>query len=695
MNFYTHRTKFLTLPFFIIGATLASAQEIQPEDLNAQGGNDDLILVTAAPYGKNTGDLLQGSSILFGDSLDKRLEATIGETLANMPGISSTYFGPGASRPIIRGQGGDRIRVLVNGIGSIDASTTSPDHAVAGDPLTAERIEIIRGANTLLYGNNAIGGVVNIIDNRIPNVIPDGGVNGKARLSFDSVSNDRSGSASINIGISDNIALHVDGYKRRTGNYTIPGFVESKAYRAAEEAEEEEEGHEGEEHAEEKGTVKNSDVDNKGGTFGIGWIGENATFGASFSLNDGNYGVPGHGAHGEEEEEGEEEVVRVNLDQKRFDLKGNIENNFMIFEESRIRFGYADYKHVEMENGAAGTTFKNKGWEGRVELVQKPIGAIQGSMGIQLRNREFSAIGEEAFVAPNTTFQWGVFAVEEIDLDPVTFEVGGRYNQQKTKNLTLGTNKTFHNLSFSAGAAIHPTESDLIGINLSRSERSPNPEELYSNGPHLATKAYEVGNLNLKTEKATSAELTFKRDTGAFSSSVNIYHTWYKDYIYEYATGLKTDNLSRFEYRAKDAKFYGAELELNYTLIETKDYSLHLSGSADFVHARFSNNGIIPRMPAASCNFGIEYKSDIFDIGGNLGVTGSTKKTVTNILPTDGYTTIDLSATWRPFGSERDLNVRLQALNITNAERRQHTSYLKDTVPLPGRNFRLSMNYGF
>ena len=692
MNNYKYRTKFLTLPFFITAASIASAQEVKQSELHDHGHDDDVIFVTSSPHGKGSFDILQGSNVLSGDDLNKKIEASIGETLANLPGISSSFFGPGASRPIIRGLGGDRIRILINGIGSIDAASTSPDHAVAGDPLTADRIEIMRGASTLLYGSNAVGGVVNIIDSRIPNVIPDGGVNGKARLSFDSVSNDRSGSASINVGISNNIALHVDGYKRRTGNYTIPGFVESKAYRAAEEAEEEE-GHEGEEHAEEKGTVKNSDVDNKGGTFGIGWIGENATFGASFSLNDGNYGVPGHGAHGEEE--AEEEVVRINLDHKRFDLKGNIENDFMIFEESRIRFGYADYKHIEMENGAAGTTFKNKGWEGRIELIQKPIGALHGSMGIQLRDREFSAIGEEAFVAPNNTFQWGVFAVEELDLDPVTFEVGGRYDQQKTKNLTLGTNKTFHTLSFSAGAAIHPTESDLVGISLSRSERSPTPEELFSNGPHLATSAYEVGNINLKTEKATSAEITFKRDTGAFSSSVNIYHTWYKDYIYEYATGLKTDKLSRFEYRAKDAKFYGAELELNYTLIETQDYSLHLSGSADFVHARFSNNGIIPRMPAASGNFGIEYKSEIFDIGGNLGVTGSTKKTVISILPTDGYTTVDLSATWRPFGSKRDLNVRLQALNITNAERRQHTSYLKDTVPLPGRNFRLSMNYGF
>ena len=688
MKNYKYRSSFLTLPFFIAGVTIASAQEVKQEDIHDHGHDDDVIFVTSSPHGKGSFDVLQGSNVLSGEKLNKSLEASIGETLSSLPGVSSTFFGPGASRPIIRGLGGDRIRVLINGIGSIDAASTSPDHAVAGDPLTADRIEIMRGASTLLYGSNAVGGVVNIIDSRIPNVIPDGGVNGKARLSFDSISNDRSGSASINLGITDNIALHVDGYNRRTGNYTIPGFAESKAYRAAEEAEEEE--HEEEEHVEQKGTAKNSDVDNKGGTFGIGWIGENATFGASFSLNDSNYGVPGHGAHGEKEE-----VVRINLDQKRFDLKGNIEKDFMLFEESRIRFGYADYKHIELENGVTGTTFKNKGWEGRIELIQKRRGNIHGSMGIQLRDREFSAIGEEAFVAPNNTLQWGVFVVEEIELEPVTFEFGGRYDHQKTKNQTLGTNKSFQNLSFSAGAAIHATESDLIGISLSRSERSPTPEELFSNGPHLATKAYEVGNLDLKTEKAYSAELTLKRDKGAFSSSVNIYHTWYKDFIYEHETGLKTDKLSRLEFRAKDAKFYGAELELNYTIIETQGYSLLLSGSADFVHARFSNNGVIPRMPAASGNFGIEYKSEIFDIGGNLGVTGSKTKTVTGILPTDGYTTVDLSATWRPFGLERDLNVRLQALNITNAERRQHTSYLKDLIPLPGRNFRLSLNYGF
>ena len=392
---------------------------------------------------------------------------------------------------------------------------------------------------------------------------------------------------------------------------------------------------------------------------------------------------------------GEEEVVRINLDQKRFDLKGNIENNFLIFEEARVRFGYADYKHVELEGDEIGTRFTNKGWEGRFELIQQRSGNVHGSMGIQLRDREFSAIGEEAFVPPNDTFQWGIFVVEEIEVEPVTFEFGARYDHQDTESAALGISRDFDNLSFSAGAAFHPTENDLIGISVSRSERSPTPEELFSNGPHLATNAFEVGNANLDTEKAISAELTFKRNLGAFSGSVNIYHTWYKDFIYEHETGLEMDELNLLEFRARDANFYGAEIDLSYAIVEQQDYNVLLKASADFVHARFTDDSIIPRIPAASARVGIEYQSEYFDLGGDVGITASKNKTAANILPTEDYTTIDLSATWRPFGMDKDLAVRVQALNVTNAERRQHTSFLKDLVPMPGRNFRLTLNYGF
>lgn len=711
MNNLHLRSSFIALTIGLASATSSTAQETNTQSFYNQNQNVDVVLTTAPAHKKRRFDVLQGSSVLSDAELQKSLEATIGETLTNLPGVSSTAFGQGASRPIIRGLGGDRIRVLINGIGSIDASSTSPDHAVAGDPLTAERIEILRGASTLLYGNNAVGGVVNIIDNRIPSAVPENGASGRARLSVDSVSNDRSGGGAVDFAVTDNFVVHADGYFRRTDDFSIPGYAESARQRALEEEEHDEE--EGEEHEEEHeeeeqfGTVENSDVDNKGGSVGAAFVGENFNFGVSFSINDSDYGVPGHGhgheeEHDEEEEEGEEEheeeeeIVRINLDQKRFDLKGDVRQEFLIFEETRLRFGYADYEHVELEGDEIGTTFTNEGWEGRLEFVQQQIGNINGSMGIQLRDRNFAAIGEEAFVAPNDTFQLGVFAVEEIDLEPFTLEFGGRYDRQKTENTALNIDRSFNSFSFSAGAAFQPTESDLIGISLSRSERAPTAEELFSNGPHLATNAFEVGDVNLGTEKAISAELTVKRNIGRFSGSVNLYHTWYQDFIYQDESGGEMDGLNLLQFSAQDANFYGAEAEMAYTLIDNESYAVILSASGDVIHARFANNGgVIPRIPAASGNAGIEYQSNYFDVGTNVRYVAGRTTTAPGVLPTDDYTTIDASVTWRPFGADQDLNVRFQALNLTNAERRQHASYLKDLVPLPGRNFRLSVNYGF
>lgn len=680
---------FITLTAMFIDPVYAQTVQNEEPPLHDHGheidhGHEmDEIFATASPHKKNRLDVLQGSNILTADQLNKNMAATIGETLSGLPGISSTFFGPGASRPIIRGLGGDRIRILINGIGSIDAASTSPDHSVAGDPLTAERIEIMRGASTLLYGSNAVGGVVNIIDNRIPTYVPEMGASGRARVSLDTVSNDRSGGASINVAATDNIALHVDGYYRRTDNYNIPGFSESAFLRALETGEEEEQ----------FGTVENSDIDNKGGTLGISWIGDNAVIGVSFNINDSNYGVPSHG-HGDEEE-GEEDPVRIVLDQKRFDFKANLEKDFLIFQENRLRFGYADYKHIELEGLLEGTRFNNIGWEGRVELIQQRIGNIHGSMGIQMRNRQFSAIGEEAFVPPTDTFQWGVFIVEEIEVDLITFEFGARYDHQNTKSTNLNIEKSFNNLSFSGGAAIHPTKSDLIGISISRSERSPTPEELFSNGPHLATNAFEVGNLNLGNEKAISAEITFKRDIKQFSASLNLYHTWYQNFIFEHETGQLINGLSLLEFNAEDAKFYGAELEMNYLIVDKQNYVIQLSASGDYIHATFNDGTVIPRIPAKSANIGVEYKSDQYDISGDVRIVGKVSKTAANILQTNGYTSIDLSFTWRPWGEERDLDFRLQAQNITNTERRQHTSFLKDIIAMPGRNFKLSLNYNF
>jgi len=647
------------------------------------------LFVTGAPHSKARLDVLQGNSLIGLDELEQRMATTIGETLAGIPGISSSFFGAGASRPIIRGLGGDRIRILINGIGSIDASSTSPDHSVAADPLTAERIEILRGASTLSYGSNAVGGVINIIDGRIPSVIPADTLSGRARLGFGSVADDYSGAASFTAKIAGTndkaLILHLDGYFRNSGNFDIPGYAESTVYHA-QEVEHEEEGHEEEEEV--FGTVENSDVDNKGGAIGISWVGNEAMLGVSYSVNDRNYGVPGHG-HGDH-------AVRIDLDQKRFDLKGNLEKSVLFFEKTRLRFAYADYKHTELEGAEIGTIFANEGWEGRIEFIQKEIGNIHGSIGLQIRSRDFEAIGDEAFVPPTHTTQWGMFAVEEISLNPVTLEFGARFDHQSVDNKSLNQKQTFNSLSFSAGAAIHPTPTSLAGISMSRTERAPTAEELFSNGPHLATDAFEKGNINLTEEKSTSIELTLKQETDRFSAHLNIFHTWYNDFIYEHFTGQQNDGLNILEFRQRDARFYGAELETTVQIHAVGNHRLMMNISGDIIRAKFTENGgNLPRIPANSATFGLEYSAANFDVSGEIRLVSDQTDTTTTELMTEGYTEINMDLAWRPYGEDQDLTLRLQGKNLTNAERRQHTSFLKDILPMPGRNIKLSLTYGF
>lgn len=711
---------------FILSTTAAVYADDRNDKPHDHGHEMEEVFVTGAPHSKTRLDVLQGSNLIGTDELEQRMAATIGETLSGIPGISSSFFGPGASRPIIRGLDGDRIRILVNGIGSIDASSTSPDHAVAADPLMAERIEVLRGASTLLYGSNAIGGVVNIIDGRIPDVIPEEKISGRLRLGYGSVAEDYSGGASLNVQLGGSnekaLILHVDGYFRSSGDYNIPGYAESAILRAHEGEHHEEEGHHEEGHHEEGhheeeafGQVDNSDVDNKGGAVGLSWIGENAMLGFSFSLNDSNYGVPihgheehGHEEHGHEEhgheEHGHEEHgagheeadVRIALDQKRFDLKGNLKREFLIFDEIRLRFGYADYEHKELKGTKVGTIFTNEGWEGRIEVIQREIGRLHGSMGLQVRKRDFEAIGEEAFVPPTTTLQWGVFAVEEVSLDPVHLELGARFDHQTVENKSLGQKRSFSNISLSTGVALHPTPHSLIGLSLGRTERAPTAEELFSNGPHLATSAFEVGNANLIKEKATSLELTLKQESERFKVNVNFYHTWYDNFIYGSFTGLQQHGLNVLAYQQRDARFYGAEMESSGLIFTEKNHRLWLTVSGDIVRAEFSNNaGHLPRIPARTAGLGFKYEGPNLGASGNIRLVDDQTKLAENELKTKGYTELNLDVFWRPYGEERDVTIRLQGRNLSNAERRQHASFLKDLLPMSGRNIKLSVTYGF
>ncbi|MBP7336244.1 TonB-dependent receptor [Niveispirillum sp.] len=674
----------------LMGGTVAASPAMAQQAPMADGSAHDRveeIIVTASPIGAKRFDILQGTSSLSGEALDRALSTTLGEALDKLPGLSQTGFGAGASRPIIRGQGGDRIRILSGGIGSIDASTTSPDHAPALDLATAKRVEVVRGPATLLYGNNAVGGVINVLDGRIPIAEPKDGVDGFARIGVGTNANERSLASGVDARLNGPFVLHLDGFYRQTDDYEAPGFLESKALR---EQEEHEHGHGDEEEA--KGRVANSDLTQKGATGGLSYIGDWGFFGASASRLESNYGIPAGHSHEGEEEEG---PVRIDLGQTRLDLMGEVNQSFGIFETTRVRFGWADYKHTELENGEPGTQFLNKGWEGRVEMVQRAIGNLSGAVGVQASSRNFKAIGEEAFLPPSDTDQMGVFTLQRLDLSPFSLEGGVRLERQSVQAASVDFDRDFTTVSVSAGASRQLGEGWMTGISLSRTERAPNAEELLSDGAHLATSTYERGDGTLGKETGLGVEATLKKTGGPVTGTVNLFLTDYDKYIYERLTGAEEDGLPVAQFSATDARFWGFEVEAETTVLRNDQVTVTLDGGLDYVRATDrDNNTPLPRIPALSARAGLGF--ELATVAARFeGVwTDKQKRTADFELPTDSSMVFNASLDWHPF-PDQDITMLVELRNLTNEEVRLATSFLKDVLPQPGRDFRVSLRAGF
>jgi len=658
------------------------------------------IVVTASPVARQQFDVLQGTSVLSGEALDRALSASLGETLDRLPGVSQTAFGQGSSRPVIRGLGGDRIRVLTGGIGTIDASTTSPDHAPAVDLATAKRVEVVRGPATLLYGNNAVGGVVNVLDGRIPVARPEGGVEGLARLGYGSNADERLAAAAVDVGLGPTLVLHLDGFWRKTDDFKAPGYIESEALREQEEEE-------GEEHEELRGRVENSDLEQKSATGGLSAVGDWGFFGASVSRLETNYGIPAGHAHGEEHDEEDhdedhaeehgEEAVRIDLEQTRFDVMGEIDRRFLSFDGVRLRFGVADYEHAELEGDEVGTVFKNDGWEGRVELVQTPLavfgGKLTGAVGIQASNRDFEAIGDEAFVPPSQTDQFGSFLLQRLDIGKLALELGGRIEANTVETDEL--QRSFTGVSVSGGIGYTLPGGWLAGVNLSRTERAPNAEELFSDGPHLATSTYEVGDPTLGEETAYGIEGTLKYGGQPLSGAFNLFYTDYSDFIYERFTGEEEDELPVAQFTAADAEFWGFELELDGATELRNGHVVRVDLSAEYVRATDTDNDIaIPRIPPLTVRAGLGYEMQA--VAGRVELVWADEQTRRGAfdLPTDGYTVLNASVDWHPL-TDRDVSVLFEVRNITDEEVRHSTSFLKDRLPQPGRDFRVLLRGAF
>jgi len=650
----------------------------------AQPTDYDEIVVTAAPHARRRFDVIQGTSVLSQEELERAIQPNLGETLGELPGISSTYFGPGASRPVIRGLDGPRVRVLQNGLGTLDASVTSPDHAVAADPLSASRVEIVRGAGTLAYGTSAIGGVVNVDDGRIPDEPPGDVVEGDVRALYGSAAGEKSAAAALGTSVGP-VAMRGSGFFRGTNDLQIPGFATSDALRTMRP----------DLPVGRHGVATNTATDSRGGTLGTSWLGEDAMLGAAFGVDDSSYGVPA--------EPGAD--VRIDMLQRRLDVNGSLDREWLAFEKASFKYGYGRYRHTESEGGVPATRFDNRGHEARVDLVQQQWGDLHGSMGAQIAARDLSATGAESIIPRNDTLNWGLFAIEELHLDPFTLEAGLRYERQSVSAPGLGFDRDFDTISVSTGIGWEVIENWLLGLSLSRTERAPSAEELLTNGPHLATSGFEIGDPSLGKEAGLTLEATARKRRGRLTGGVNLYWTRFDDFIVLQNLGFVDDtgapdplgDLVLRRYRQVDVDYLGGELTGAVEAIQTDDFTGVLDVALDWVHATVRNATAdrLPRIPPMRIKAGIEGRSERADLRFELWWVDAQNRTAAYELPTDSYLMLNLILTLHPFPDRRNVTVIVQGRNLTDAEARVHTSFLKDRLPLPGREARVGLKVAF
>lgn len=628
------------------------------------------IVVTASADSRRESEVYQPVNVLSDEELQARIQPTIGETLAQEPGVASTSFGAGASRPVIRGLGADRIRVLEEGIGTGDVSNVSPDHAVSVDPAGAEQIEIVRGPATLLYGSNAVGGVVNVISERIPSQTSAQLIGGNVDLRYGSAAEEKSTAVAVNGG-QNQFAWHADLSLRDTNDYAIPAPADPD---------------DDPDHFE--GVLENSAMQSRTGTVGGSYITDRGFFGAAFSRFETNYGVPGHAHEGEP-------PVRIDMESQRVDLKGEL-TGLGFFDSARVRLGVTDYEHVELEGDEVGTRFTNDGFEGRLETRHRALGPIRGTWGAQYTSTDFVATGAEAYIPPNESTATAVFAFEELPGEKIDLQFGARYEHQHVDVAhDVLPDRQFSGVSGSIGAIWRPFAGYAVAASLARAVRLPTATELYANGPHAATGQFEVGNPMLNEETSLGLDISLRRTVGRFRGELNLFNNKFDGYIYETPTGEIEDELPVYEFAQRDARFRGAEVATHTHLFSRGEAHVELDLSADYVRATLAGGGNLPRIPPVRAAIGIRTHGGPWQVMGEVRRTFEQDDVAPLETPTAGYTFVNAHLGYRLIFANTVHDILVRGTNLTNELARSHVSPLKEVAPLPGRDITLSYRLSF
>ncbi|MFT4807351.1 MAG: iron complex outermembrane receptor protein [Paraglaciecola sp.] len=730
----------------LVLAVIASRPALS-EDKPTQKDEDDIekLIITASPLGRS---ILQSStpvSILSGEKLKMNQSATLGETLKSLPGVNSTYFGPVASSPIIRGLDGPRVKVVQNGMDSSDASRVGPDHIATTETSTATQIEVLRGPSTLLYGSGAIGGVVNVVDNRLPKTRQEG-TSGRVSALHDTVSDERTISTDINGG-KDKFAWHFDAYSRKTNDYDVPEFTLDDGDIVD--------------------TLESSDIDSQGFTVGTGWIGDDVTLSLAFGRLDTEYGIPGHSheehegdedhedeEHSEEEHE-EEEGVFARMQQDRFQSVIDWRNLSGWFTEVHWHNAHTDYQHSEIEDGAIGTTFENDTFESRLWAKHADANGWSGVVGLHYNSSDFSAVGEEAFTPSTDSTSSALFLLEEKAVGDFLWQLGGRlehvsHKPDNTFFTSSDVDANFDDVSYtanslSAGFVYEIDDNQSFAANYAHSERAPSSAEIFSNGIHISTSTYEVGagfdlviddtdpddleftlvqsNQAVKKEVSNNLDLTYRIQTEHLHANFSVFYNQIDNYLFQQNTGLEfhdhedehegeehegeehgdehegeeheEEGSPIYVFNQQDAVLYGFEADIDWHL----NQNLRVSAFTDLTRAKLTNshdeNTNLPRIPPM--RFGTELHWEQGNWHAELGATYYSKqdKIADFETQTDSYTIVSAAFNYYLSLDNTDMTFYLKANNLTNELARVHSSFLKDDAPLPARSFVLGAKFNF
>ena len=643
-------------------ATTGPADQAPADRLHQDVGQD---IVVIAGFGSNRLAIPAAVAVLEGAELMRDLRPSLGEMLTSQPGVSSSFFGPAASRPILRGLDADRVRVLTDGIGSFDVSAISADHAVALNPLTADRVEVVRGPASLLYGSSAIGGVVNVTDHRIANQVPREWAHIDLTSALASNAGEKSAAALVDVPVGGSgLVAHLDGSWQDSDDYHAGGDA---------------------------GRIDNSDGNSWQAAGGLSLIRDGGDLGFSVARLKNDYGIPNSLA---DAGAGSEEDVRIDMRQTRVDARAGVDLSGFL-ERLNFRAGWADYRHDEVEDsGEIGTSFFSRAFEGRMELVQRNADGWKGTSGLHYLERRVEVLGEEANMPLNHLQQFGLFAVESKDLGWLTLEAGGRLERSTVR--APGFERNFSTVSASLGLSKPLLEGVHLSANVAWSERPPSPEELLVDGPHAATRAYEIGNPMLDVERSLGAEAALRGSGDGWNLELSGFFNRFHDFVYLAATGEVEDGLPVFVQQQADTRHWGLEFQGKARVASVGATSIELNGLLDYVRADLLGGlGALPRIPPLRMVGGLDADGGAF--GGRLEVehTFGQQHVAANETTTPGWTMVNASLSWKPFGEARQTVLVAEVHNLFDVAALRHSSFLKTSAPLPGRDVRLSARFTF